>query len=61
MFFTHAKFSKNHGHNIIRLFDVSPNFTVKVIKRSSIISNKLSIPHLHDELSNDATLRILEN
>ena len=33
----------NHGHNILRLFDVLPNFHSSQVKRSAIISNKHDI------------------
>ena len=47
----------NHFDNIVKLFDVLPNFP----KRSAIISNKHSIYELPNELPNDLRLRILEN
>ena len=50
----------NRGHNILRIFDVSPysNFQVK---RSAIIRNKYGICELPEELPNDLRLRILGN
>ena len=45
--------------NILRSFDTLPNI-VKV-KRSVIISNKLSVYELSHELPKDLTLRILGN
>ena len=54
-------FADNHGHNILRLFDTSPNFlfTTSDMKRSVIISNKHGIHELPHEFANNLRLRIL--
>ena len=51
----------NTTHNILRLFDVLPNFLSHQVKRRVIISNKDGIYELPHELPNDLRLRILRN
>ena len=53
--------SRNHGDNILRLFDTLPIFFSPPVKRSVIISNKHGIYELPHELPNDLRLRILGN
>ena len=53
--------SYNHGHDILRLFDTSPNFFSLRVKGRMHISNKHGIYELPYELSNDLRLRILGN
>ena len=43
----------NPGHNILRHFDVLPNFLFQQVKRIVIISNKHGIYELPRELQND--------
>ena len=43
----------NHGHNILRNFDVWPNFPFTASEKSVIISNKHDIYELPHELPND--------
>ena len=49
----------NHFHNILRLFDVLPNFSPQV-KRSMIITYKCGISELPQKLPNNLRLRILK-
>ena len=53
----------NHFHNILRLFDVLPNFLSPQVKRctSETITYKQGIYELPQELPNDLRLRILGN
>ena len=55
------KSSDNLGHNILRLFDNSPNFLFTTMKRIVIINNKHGIYELPHKLLNDLGLRILGN
>ena len=54
-------FADNHGHNILRLFDVLPNFPLAKMRRSMIISNKHGIYELPHKSPKDLKLRILGN
>ena len=49
----------NHFHNILRLFDVLPNFISPQVKRCVIITYEHGIYELSHELLNDLRLRIL--
>ena len=49
------------GHNILRLFDVLPNFVSPQENGSVIGSNKRGIYELPHELPNNIGLTILEN
>ena len=51
----------NLGHNILRLFDILPNFPFTTSERILIISIKYGIHELHLELLNALRLRILGN
>ena len=51
----------NHFHNILRLFDVLPNFLSPQAKRCTIITYKHGIHELPHELLNNLRLRILGN
>ena len=51
----------NLGHNISRLFDILAVFLSPQVKRNMIISNKLGIYDLSDELPNNLRLRVLGN
>ena len=51
----------NQFHNILRLFDVLPNFLSPQVKRWAIITYKHGIYELPHKLSNDLRLRILGN
>ena len=51
----------NHLHNILRLFDVLPNFSSPRVKRYATISYKHGIYHLPHVLPNDLSFRILGN
>ena len=53
------KVEDNHGHNVLRLFDVLANFVKG--KRIVIISNEHGIYELPHELPNGVQLRILRN
>ena len=46
-------FSDNLGHNVLRLFDVLPNFSFITCETNRDISNKHGIYKLPDELPND--------
>ena len=50
--------TNNHGHNVLRLFDVLPNFLSPQVKRRVIISYKDALYELPRELPNDLTFRI---
>ena len=50
----------NHGQNILRLFDVLPNFLSPRVKRRVIISYKDALYELPRELPNDLTFTISE-
>ena len=55
-------FAVNHFHNILRLFDVFPNFPFTTCdKRCAIIIYKNGTYELPHELPNDLRLRILRN
>ena len=41
----------NHFHDILRLFDVLPNFILRQVKRLTIITYKYSIYELLHELT----------
>ena len=51
----------NQFHNILRLFDVLPNFLSLQVKRCAIITYKHGIYDLPHYLPNDLRLRILGN
>ena len=51
----------NYFHNILRLFDVLPNFPSTTNEKSVIIRIKYGIYELTHELFSDIRLRILEN
>ena len=51
----------NHGNNILRLFDTSPNFFSPQVEQSLITSNKHGIYELLHELPNDLRLTIFRN
>ena len=51
----------NHGHNILRLFGLLPNFPFTTSKTKSIISNKPGIYELSNKLPNNLRLRKLGN
>ena len=44
-------------HNILRLFDVLPNFLSPKVKQSTIISNKHGLYELPHKLLNNSRLR----
>ena len=50
-----------HFHNVLRLFDVLPNFPYTQVKRCAIVIYKHSIYELPHELPKDLRLRILGN
>ena len=49
-------FADNHGDNILRLFDVLPNFFSPQVKRCAIIAYKHGTYELPNELPNDLRL-----
>ena len=51
----------NHFHNILRLFDVLPNFPFTTGETMPIITYKHGICELPNELPSDLRLRILGN
>ena len=51
----------NHFHNILRLFDVLPNFPFPQLKPCAIITYEHGIYDLPHNLPNDLRLRILGN
>ena len=51
----------NNLHNILRLFDVLPNFLSPQVKRCAIITYKHGMYELPHELPNDLRLRKLGN
>ena len=51
----------NQFYNILRLFDVLKSFHSPQVKRGAIITYKLGIYELSQELQNDLRLRILGN
>ena len=58
--------SNEHGHNILKLFDVLHIFFSSQVKRSAIISNKHGIYELPHELSQNGnfvstTEKLLKN
>ena len=59
--FYQENFEENHGHNILRLFDVNQTFVSPLGKQSVIISNKHGIYELSYELPNYLRLWIFEN
>ena len=52
-----VRYTYNQFHNILRLFDVLPNFPLVTRKRCAIITYKLGIY----ELPKDLTLKLLQN
>ena len=58
---TQIMYIYNLGHNILRLFDILPNFPFTTSERILIISIKYGIHELHLELLNALRLRILGN
>ena len=53
------KYSRQKFHNVLRLFDVLPNFLSAQVKRCAIITYKHEIYELSHELPNDLRPRIL--
>ena len=58
---TKENFADCHSHNILRLFDTSPNFVFATSETKQDCSNKHSLYELPQELPNDLRLGILEN
>ena len=54
-------FMLNHSHNILRLFDVQPNFPLTTSKLDGIVSNKYGMYKMPHELPNDLRLSTLGN
>ena len=52
--------TNNHFYNILRIFEVLPNFFSPQVKRCAIITYKHGIYELSHELPNDLRLRTLE-
>ena len=61
MTFLCRKLNYNDAHNILRLFDILPNFSATTSKMKRIITKKRDIYELSHELQDELRLRILGN